>query len=113
MPVLTVNQVSNTGLSMITDGVAADVGGDQFANNGNTYISVENGDVSPTTLTFTSTVLIDGDLTVADRDVIVAAGDFVTIGPFQKSIYDDGNDDVQVAYSSITSLNVVVFQRGS
>ncbi len=113
MPVLTVNGINNTGLSMITDGVNADVGGDVFANNGNTYISVENGDVSPTTLTFTTTDTVDGNLVVADRDVVVAAGDFVTIGPFQVSIYNDGNGDVPVAYSSITSLNVIVFQRGN
>ena len=113
MPILTVNGINNTGLSMITDGVAADVGGDVFANNGNTYISVENGDASPTTLTFTTVDTVDGDLAVEDRVVIVAAGDLVTIGPFQVATFNDGNGDVPVAYSSITSLNVIVFQRGN
>ena len=113
MAVLTVNSVSNLGLSIATDGEAAANGGDTFANNGSTYLAVDNSDASPHTLTFATPDDVDGDLSVGDRQVVVAVGDQVIIGPFAASVYNDGNGDIGVTYDDETGLTILVYKRGN
>lgn len=107
MATLTVQTLDRDGLDTTTTDVAADVGGDEFNNDGKqTLFSVNNASGSPITVTFVTPITVDG-LAVADRDVVVAAGSTSLIGPFPRSDYNDANNLVQVTYSDVTTLTVV------
>ena len=107
MATLTIKTLDRTGLDVTVADAAADVGGDEFANDGSrTFYSVNNGSGSPVTVTFVTPVTVDG-LAVADRDVVVAAGSTSLIGPFPRSDYNDANNMVQVTYSAVTTVTVV------
>lgn len=86
--------------------VAAAGGGDDFPNDGETYLVVNNGDASPKTLTFDS--LEPDPFTAADQDfqVTVAAGETHWIGPFDTGRF---GSSVAVTYSAVTSVTVNPF----
>lgn len=90
--------------------VAADVAGDEYANSNRTFLYVDNQDASSTNVTITvqtTTVEVSGfgTLTKADKVVAVPAGEQRWIGPVPAA-YDDASKNVQVSYSSVTSLSV-------
>lgn len=96
--------------------VAAAAGGDQFANpRGNAFFHVNNASGGSLTVTFTAqatTRPADGvypAMTLANNAVAVPAGTQRLIGPIPSG-YNDGNGNVQVTYSGVTSLTVVPVQ---
>jgi len=96
--------------------VAAAGGGDQFANpRGNALLYVKNGSGAPITVTFaaqTTARPAEGpfpSMTVANNAVAVAAGGERLIGPVPAA-FNDGNGNVQITYSGVTSLTVVPIQ---
>lgn len=107
MAVLTVNEISRAGVSGALTAAAG--GGDSFANDGRTYLDVNNGSGGSITVTFVTQQTIDG-LAVADLAVAVGAGVRTKVGPFPPSIYNDANGRVQVTYSGVTSLTVNPFR---
>lgn len=91
------------------EAVAAAAGGDEFANTGGgrRLLVIENGSGSPMTLTVTTQATVDGEA-ADDKTIAVPAGERHLIGPFPASIYNDGDGNVQLAYSDETSVTVAV-----
>ncbi len=95
---------------------AASGGGDQFANpRGSAFLYVKNGSggsLSVTMAAVMTTRPAEGAypaMTVGNNVVAVPAGAERLIGPVP-SAYNDGNGNVQLTYSGVTSLTVAVIQ---
>jgi len=91
------------------EAIAAAAEGDEFANTGKELLLIENGAGSPVTLTIETIVTVDGEA-VADKDVIIPAGERHIIGPFPTTYYNDGDDLVQLTYTSETDVTVAVIK---
>lgn len=107
MALLTVQEISRAGVSGALTAAAS--GGDEFVNDGRTYLDVANGSGGSITVTAVTQSTVDG-LAVADLAVAVGAGVRTKIGPFPPNIYNDVNGRVQITYSGVTSLTVNPFR---
>jgi hypothetical protein len=103
---LTVQTIVKTGLTHSL--AAANVDGNSFANDGNTYLHVKNAGVGSVTVTIQTPGTVD-DLTVSDRTVTVGAGAEKLIGPLAPGIYNQSGE-VYVDYSGVTSVTVGAFK---
>ncbi len=111
MPELALNSLTLTGLDLAAVDIAADVGGDTFPNDGQTFLYIENADASPHTVTFasmraTASVPGFGTLLSGDAAVVVAAGEIHIIGPFPVTRFNNGAGQVQATYDAITAVTV-------
>lgn len=95
---------------------AAAGGGDQFANlRGNAYFVINNGGGGSINVTFAAqqTAIpaqgINPPIILANNVVAVAAGAQKIIGPIPAA-FNDGNGNVQVTYSGVTTVTVGVLQ---
>lgn len=78
--------------------------GHQFANDdGRTFFHVINGNASPLTVIIQTTAVVDG-LAVADRTVVVPAGEERIIGPFPPEWYNHADGKVYVDYDITPSV---------
>ncbi len=109
MATLTVQSLNGTsGVSVTTQ--AADVAGDEFVNeNGRTAFEVNNGSGSSVDVTIITQATVDG-LAVADRVISVGAGERYIINQLASGTYNDSNGNVQVTYSSVTSVTVAAWK---
>lgn len=87
-------------------------GGDQAANpKGKLYLRVTNGGGSSITVTLTAAITTrpsDGTFpatTFGNQAVVVANGATKIIGPIPPA-FNDGNGNVQITYSAVTSVTV-------
>jgi hypothetical protein len=108
MAELTVQDIALAGITPSYASAAA--GGDEFLNNGRTFLHVKNGGGSPINVTITSQysdppVGTDNDDTV----VAVTNAEERIIGPFPRVAFNNSSEKVQVAYSDNTSVTVGVF----
>lgn len=111
MAVLTVQDIARAGLVYAT--VAADVAGDDFANNGNTFLLVENGSGGSIDVTIASNFSNPPVGTIADDIVVsVDAGVNAMIGPLPQSGYNDGDGQANVTYSAVTTITVAAVSMG-
>lgn len=107
---LTVRKITDAGLDEVSpawDSAAG--GGDDFPNNGNTYVAVNNG--SGGAITVTVPIGVDPHASdplhaTTDSTVSLSAGQRKYIGPFDKVKY--GNS-VGIEYSAATSVTVAAF----
>jgi hypothetical protein len=83
---------------------AAAGGGDQFPNNGKTYLKVTNGGGVPITVTIVAQRACDQG-TIHNIANSVANATTELMGPFSDR-YTDGNGFCQVTYSGVTSVTV-------
>lgn len=104
MATLTVQDIVRTGLETTYADAAG--GGDDFANTGVEFIHIKNGSGSDITLTIVTTETIDG-LAVADRTVVITAGEERMIGPFPCRWY---GASVSLTYSDVTSLTLAIIK---
>ena len=88
---------------------AADVAGDDFVTTGAEAVLIENGSASPITVTVVTPATVDG-LAVADREIIIPAGEMHLCGPWPRGVYGDANHKVSLTYSDVTSLTVAVLR---
>jgi hypothetical protein len=109
MATLTVTPITRSGVDVtIASGLAAAAGGgDAFANTGQEYFIINNGDGSDHTVTFALTKTVDG-VTPTPVAHNVVAGKTRIFGPFSPGDYNDTNGLVQVTYSAVTSVKVAV-----
>lgn len=85
--VLTVSQITRTGLTQPAETVGDATNGHQFANDGKyTFFEAHNTGASSRTVSIIPTASVDG-LTATPRVVTVAAGVTKKIGPFPLEIY--------------------------
>jgi len=106
MATLTVETLSLTGLNATYNAVSAS---DEFANNGNIYIHVKNGDVSANTVSITTPKTFEG-LAVADAGGSVPAGEDRFFGPFKPGLFNDASGNVTVTHSNTTSNTIAVIK---
>lgn len=87
--------------------VSADVAGDTFLNDGQTYLFVKNAGASSINVTVTAVTQCNhGSL----HNVVVAvpAGAEVQIGKFDPARFNNASGLVSVSYSAVTSVTVAV-----
>jgi hypothetical protein len=89
-----------------TAGAQAAASGDYFANDGQTFLLIKNGDASDHTVTAAIQSTVDGQ-TVSGASHNVVAGHTAILGPFPTGIYNDANGRVQLSYSATTSVTVM------
>lgn len=107
MATLTVQEISRSAITP-SYGAAAG-GGDQFPNDGRTYLHIKNGGGSSITLTIATQLTVDGKA-VADDAITVTNAQERVVGPFPPGIYNDANGMVQLTYSGVTSVTVGAFR---
>lgn len=107
MATLSPEQIDLSGLDATQNAAAG--GGDEFLNNGNIILRVENGSGAPITVTAVSQATASG-LAIADAAVSVPAGGFRFIGPFPPALFNDSAGKCQLTYSGVTSLTVEVLE---
>ncbi len=100
MAVLTVGTITLTGVATNLQAVSS---ADEFANDGRTFLDVNNGSGSSLTVTFTTPGTIGG-VAISDPTVTVAAGAHKRIGPFDPSIFNAADGNVDVAFSATTTI---------
>lgn len=106
MALLTVVPTSRDGVELLTDAVAASVGGDAVPNDdGLTLLVVHNTSGAPITVTVAVQAQVDGN-EVVDRAESVPAASIRVFGHWQTGIYNDADSRVQVAYSSVVDVFV-------
>ena len=110
MAELTVQQITETGGAATY--VAAAGGGDTADNNGHLFLHIKNsGAEESITATITAlTTTVDsgmyGDLTKANAIIAVAASGEAFIGGFAPAAFNDGNGEIAITYSGVTSLTI-------
>jgi hypothetical protein len=87
----------------------ANSGGDQCATGSDVLLLVKNGSGSSITVTLTTPGTVDGDLSIADRTLTVAAG--ATSGiPVTDRYRDPATGLAAIGYSSATTVTVAVIR---
>jgi hypothetical protein len=106
MATLSVTQITTAGVTEPAL-VPASAGGDQFSDNGRTFMRVTNGGASPITVTVTAQRTCDQGQSHNITNT-VAAGATEVMGPFTDRSRDAAGF-VQVTYSAVTSVTVGCF----
>ena len=112
MATFSAEELNESGIATLTYNVASETG-DDFANSGSTFIAVNNegGETITLTVTAQDTSIespIYGTLSKANASLIVLAGRIGFIGPFKPPAYNNGSGNVEITYSTHTSVSVAV-----
>ena len=107
MATLTVQESSIDGITPTFN--ACDVAGDEFVNDGDIWIHIDNSDASPHTATIDTPQTVDG-LALSNPAVVVAAGTQAVAGPFSTTRFNDAAGKVQITYDAVTSLTIAVIR---
>ena len=101
-----------TGLDQTTLSTAA-LSTMTLANDGFVYLKVKTG-ATPTTVTITvQSKLQDGTpggISATNPSTVIAANKDYSFGPFDKGIYNDSNNEVNFAFSAVTSVLVQAYR---
>ena len=106
MGTLTVQRTPITGGGDLSMASAAG-GGDEFTNDGKTFVLVSNGGGAQITVTFATPQTVSG-LAVADGAGTVEAGGLAVFGPFPTQTFNN-DGKVQITYSGVTSVTISAF----
>ena len=104
---LTRQTISISGIT--PSAAAANVDGNSFDNEGETFFHAINGGGGSITLTFQTPAKVGG-VNIDNPTVVVGAGAEVFVGPFNPSIFNQPTGEVYVDYSGVTSLTVAAFK---
>jgi hypothetical protein len=104
MAVLTVQEISRSGLNPSYDSAAA--GGDEVPNDEITFLHIKNGSGSSIDVTIQTPGTVDG-LAITDRTVAVPASAERMIGPFPAAYY---SSTLTISYSDTTSLTIAAIR---
>jgi len=109
MAELTIQQITEAGVDINYSAAAG--GGDTADNGGSTFLHIKNGGESSITATITAQTTsvensIYGDLTKANASVAIGAGEEAFIGPFKPAAFNDGNGEIAITYSGVTSVTI-------
>ncbi|MGB2807375.1 MAG: hypothetical protein WBC22_06530 [Sedimentisphaerales bacterium] len=109
MAVLTVSTIDYDGLDVESLYVAA-AADQEFANDGRTFMHIKNGAGAPMTCTITTAGTYLG-LAIADPVITIGAttGEQM-VGPFPKGIYNASDGNIDITWSSTTTVTVAVFK---
>jgi hypothetical protein len=104
MTILIVQSISRSGVQPIYNTAAG--GGDEFLNDGRTWIHVKNGAVV-LNITLVSQITVDG-LDVEDLVITVPINDERLIGIFSTEWYNDADGKVQIIYDDASNVTLAV-----
>lgn len=111
MATLSVQTIALAGITPSFAAVAA--GGDEFPNDGSTYVEIVNSSgANAYTVTFTTAATIEG-VAIADPTVTVGVSARKKIGPFHQAVFNNSSGRVAVAYTGsapATDLTIGVFK---
>ena len=110
MATLTVATIVEAGIT--TALVAAAAGGDEFTNNGDTHLDLNNGGGVTCNVTLATTKTVNGK-TIADRVVAVLAGTRQRIGPFDGGVFNDTSGKVQITYDQVATVTLEAVNAGT
>lgn len=79
-----------------------------FPNSGREYVLIKKG-TGTVDVTIDVPVTVDG-LAVADRTVAVAANESRLLGPFDPSVYNNGDGKVALSFSAAGAISVAVLR---
>lgn len=110
MSTLNVQQIVHGGLSPSYVSCGGLPEGDEFVNNGRTFIHLKNTNISTWKVTVNSQKLCDQG---HDHDLIVSIpltdGERL-IGPLSTARFNDGAGKVKLTYDGVSSLTIAVFE---
>ena len=110
MATLSVQEMDFTGLAATYSNAA--VGGDEFSNDGQTFIHIKNGatDVNVTIAAQDTSINKQGygDVTIANTVVTCTASQDRLIGPFPQGRFNDSNGKVQLTYDDESNVTLAV-----
>ncbi len=109
MAALTTHAVPLQGLQLDAQLVPATSGGDDCQTGSGTFLVVKNGDASSHTITLVTPGVVDGDLTVTDRTVTVAAAKTELI-PVTATYRNPSTGRASITYDAVTSVSVGVIR---
>lgn len=109
MAALSTNVVPLTGLRFDDDYDPATLAGDDCDAGRGVLLLVKNGDTVSHTVTLVTPGTVDGDLAVADRDVVVPNGGDVAI-PVTDRYLDRSTGRASITYDAVTSVTVAVIR---
>lgn len=113
MATLTTRVVPHAGLVVdrTTDYASASGGGDACATGSGVVLHVINGDAASKTVTLNvpTATKIDGDLSISNRAVVIAAGKDALI-PVGDLFADPTTGLASITYSAVTSVKVAVLR---
>lgn len=112
MAALSTHAVPLQGLQLDAQLVAATSGGDDCQTGQGVFLVVKNADASSHAVTLATPQTVDGDLTVSDRTVSVAAGKTSFI-PVTDRYRDPATGRAAITYDGVTSVTVAVVRVGS
>ena len=113
---LTVTTTAAAGTVLPAAAAVDNVNGNQFTNTGRELIEINNADSSSHTATFiTNGVYSVGSVQYAISDLIVTItnGTSKVSGPFDKVLFNDGTNNVDVDWSSATGMTARVISLGA
>lgn len=109
MAALPTHAIPLAGLQLDAQLVPATSGGDDCQTGAGICLAVKNADASSHTVTLVTPELVDGDLAVADRAVVVAAGKTELI-PLTATYRNPTTGRASVTYDAVTSVSVAVIR---
>jgi hypothetical protein len=112
MAALPTHVVPLTGLQLDAQMVAATSGGDTTQTGAGLFLALKNGDSAAHTVTLATPQTVDGDLTVSDRTVSVAAGKTSVI-PLTDRYRDPATGRAALTYDGVTSVSVAVIRMSA
>jgi hypothetical protein len=107
MATLTVQSVTLAGLN--PSYAAASAGGDDFANDGKTFVHIKNAGAGSITATIATPAQISG-IDIADIAVAVPNGGERMIGPFPVSLFNTSTGKASITYSGVTSVTIAAIK---
>ena len=109
MAALTVNTIDFDGLDVESAYTAA-AASQEFANDGRTFVHIKNTNAASRTCTFTTAGTCGGHA-IADTVVTIAAntGEQM-VGPFDKSIYNAADGNIDITWSATADVTIAVFK---
>lgn len=93
--------------------VAAAAGGDEFDNDGKTWLRVDNGGAPDVNVTINSQKNCNFGFDHDSGPHTVPSGETRIIGPFNTDRFNDSNGRCQVTYDDVTSVTVAVIKLGA
>lgn len=109
MAALPTNVVPLQGLQLDALLLPATSGGDDCPTGAGIALAVKNADSASHTVTLATPATVDGDLAVADRAVVVAAGKTELI-PLIATYRNPSTGRANVTYDAVTSVSVAVIR---
>ena len=113
---LTVQTTAASGIVLAAAAAVDGSNGNEFANDGRTFIEVTKGAASSITATFVTNGTYNVGAVaypISDLAVVLASSTTKAMGPFDKTLFDSASGTVEINWSSGTSVTARVISLGT